>query len=631
VVLTTFNVATMWNETFSSLVTQNYRGVLHIVIVDDDSTDGTSHMVVAAARTHKHTYAFIIPTHSQGGVATPLSLGIAYCKQLQAKYIANMDGDDLMESGILAEMVDIAERTKVEMVLTGYDVVSADLKTKFKKSSTEQFAQLHAPMPRIRLNMSQHINWYAYTLPAPWRKLLLASHAHRLEKRCLLDGDHLYEDNFMHWCLGVATRTFSWLDRSALRHRMSRTLSTTPAIARGGFLHNFERLATAPWMTNMWRPHLVRYIQSYKWIATQQPTTKWRNKTLRILDALTRRATSATSASSLVPPNGTRHRYYLSIVTPCHSNKFSDIRAFRSIARVMHTLSWGSVEAIIVAGALASSTTTPCERSGDALSREFAHVYYASVPGVTAGRMRNLAIPFVEGLYTLFVDADDVIISAQVPPILAFAKRSGADVVVFPYTTCHMDRNRTCTGMIKSDHQLYTASQRTTNSTRTQALAMRLVNYPWNRLVRTVHMHTHSTFFGTTTVHNDVNYHWGAIATAQSVVFVSQTNAMVQHWMHSQSQLTRLRTNTRLQNHMAIAFTHRHLLRHISGFCRSPASRLWSKSVRNLLGWGRSRIPNQYNEVYKQNARVMVKCIEKCKTSCFNLRVYQAGDLAFVR
>jgi len=586
-------------------------------------------MVISTARAHKHTRAFVIPVRSPGGFATGFSLGIEYCKQLKPKYIANVDGDDIVEPWFIADAVALAEQTRVQIVITDYEIVSTNLKVRFKKSLTEKRACLHAPMPNIRLNLSQHISWYAYTLPAPWRKLILASHAYRFENQCILDGDHLYEDNFMHWCLGVNTRTFSRLDRVAFHHRTSRTIHSTPPIARGGFLHNFERLVIAPWLSNVWRRYLVRYIQSYRWIAIEQPTIKWQEKTLRILDKLTQRA-SPSSAS--VAPMDVKSRYDLSIVTPCHLNKVSSIRIFRSIANIMTTYRRGSIEAIIVTGIFADAVVAnACEQGAGVLEYEFDDVYSVAVPGEAAGRMRNYASPFVEGIYVLFADADDVIISLELQSILTFAIQHGADIVIFPYTICNTSTDNMCTGMFPRDDNIYRRALNPDDDTNIKMLSLALINYPWNRLVRTKHMHAYSVFFGTTVVHNDINYHWGTIVTSQSVVFAPTSKAVIQHWMYSSTQITHLTSDLRMQNHIAIAFTHRFLLKHVPRFCESPITWAWSKNVRNILNWGFSRVPAQYKGLYKQSSRKMTRCIQKCTTSCFKLHVYQQGDRASLR
>ncbi len=117
VVIPAYNAERTLAECLNSISNQRYRN-LEIIVVDDQSTDGTAHIA--------HTYAEnddrvqVIHKNNAGpGAARNDGLRMA-----QGKYLQFVDADDVLEPAAIATTVDIAEHTQADLVSFDFKLFS---------------------------------------------------------------------------------------------------------------------------------------------------------------------------------------------------------------------------------------------------------------------------------------------------------------------------------------------------------------------------------------------------------------------------------------------------------------------------------------------------------------------------
>lgn len=118
--------AAVIGRSLASLMTQDYPGSLHIVLVDDHSSDGTAAVAQATAAVHNASDRLTICAgkpvpHGWTGKLWAVHQGIAIARSLRPDYLLMTDADIVHASGNLRELVGRCEDG-------GYDLVSLMVK-----------------------------------------------------------------------------------------------------------------------------------------------------------------------------------------------------------------------------------------------------------------------------------------------------------------------------------------------------------------------------------------------------------------------------------------------------------------------------------------------------------------------
>ena len=101
VIVPTYNRLAMLNEAIISAFNQDYKGNVEVIIVDDNSQDGTSETVKA-----KYPSAHLISLKQNIGAYAARNLAL---KQAQGRYIAFLDSDDLWKPEYLSSQLTALE------------------------------------------------------------------------------------------------------------------------------------------------------------------------------------------------------------------------------------------------------------------------------------------------------------------------------------------------------------------------------------------------------------------------------------------------------------------------------------------------------------------------------------------
>ena len=117
VVIPAYNAERTLVECLTSVGNQRYRN-LEIIVVDDQSTDGTAHIA--------HTYAenddrirVIHKDNAGPGAARNVGLRMA-----QGRYLQFVDADDVLDPAAIVTTVDIAEHTQADLVSFDFTLLS---------------------------------------------------------------------------------------------------------------------------------------------------------------------------------------------------------------------------------------------------------------------------------------------------------------------------------------------------------------------------------------------------------------------------------------------------------------------------------------------------------------------------
>ncbi|HYP26929.1 MAG TPA: glycosyltransferase family A protein [Blastocatellia bacterium] len=104
-VITVFlNAEKFIEEAVESVLAQTY-GRWELLLVDDGSTDDSTEIALAYARSHPHKIRYLQhPGHENLGISASQNLGI---REARGEYVAFLDADDVWESEKLSEQVEI--------------------------------------------------------------------------------------------------------------------------------------------------------------------------------------------------------------------------------------------------------------------------------------------------------------------------------------------------------------------------------------------------------------------------------------------------------------------------------------------------------------------------------------------
>jgi hypothetical protein len=149
--------------------------------------------------------------------------------------------------------------------------------------------------------------------------------------------------------------------------------------------------------------------------------------------------------------------------------------------------------------------------------------------------------------------------------------------------------------MFNADQKLWDSFRFAKDNEDLRQRAASLINYPWNRIIKTELLHDSNIFFGATVVHNDIAFHWESLLAARSIGYGD--DAVCTHRKFEQrSQITQVSDHRRLTAFDSLQFTHDRISRHPNGRRLSGA---WCEFSENLVTWVKDRVPEDLLPVYE--------------------------------
>lgn len=224
------------------------------------------------------------------------------------------------------------------------------------------------------------------------------------------------------------------------------------------------------------------------------------------------------------------------------------------------------------------------------------HVFEQSNRG--AGRARNSVIPLITARYTYFLDSDDVIDPEALQAAIKAADEAQSDLLFTKYRIENVDEGRTGS-MFNADAAIWDDLKQTTEHKVRQKLASGLINYPWNRIIRTSLLHDSNIFFGPTVVHNDILFHWHSTLAATNIGFLD-VEVCTHRKFKVRPQVTNIVDKRRMTVLDALQGTHQRISQLESyGNIRDE----WARFSLHLIDWARERVPKSVHATYDARAK----------------------------
>nr|WP_300315790.1 glycosyltransferase family A protein [Halomonas sp.] len=228
-----------------------------------------------------------------------------------------------------------------------------------------------------------------------------------------------------------------------------------------------------------------------------------------------------------------------------------------------------------------------------------------------AGRCRNQGFEKVKEDYVLFFDADDYAYPSKLDYVVAVAERNGSQVTVMAYDRVHGPSD-TKLGMNAHDQRIFdrlkVVGLEQPVNVRSVGYALELVNYPWNKLVRTDYAREISLRFSETPVHNDVFAHWQIMMNAENISFIDEKFCGHRVAIGA-DQITNISDSRRMS--MLSVFDELHTYFSENSFLKKRFYHFFISFKIKLFRWGHARIDDEHEEEFLEQFRLTFKSMTK--------------------
>jgi len=603
-VMPVYNVEPYLDVAISSVLDQDFSD-LELIIVDDASTDNGRAIIEKYWKKDRRVRVFGLDHNTLGGAGIPSNVGI---RAALGTYVAFADSDDHVTRDGLAQLVATAKRSNADLAIGDFRTFTAEDATGTESYDRAVWADL--PVGEV-ISAASNPDLFRLS-PVPWRKLYRREF---LQEHSILypEGDYFYEDNPLHWFVLSRAERVVLCDTVVSFHRMEREGQTMSAqtYKLGAFVnHANTTMRFLDGVKGANRTALfeafIGYLDRTHWTATRQTQPVASALVKRGFGEVYRKSVAAAPGVKLSPRTKTKmaedQAAYpdvdLTIVIPVFNNAdlvggtIDSLLSLRGISFNVLLVDDGSTDDSLAV------------MQGYESRHSNVHVFAQGNRG--AGRARNSVIPLSTGRYTYFLDADDHVDSRSLAATVRHADATSADLVFVKYRIDYVDEGRT-RGMFDADRDLWKQAASAKTGPEKENLAVRLINYPWNRIIRTTLLHDANIFFGATVVHNDVLFHWHSIVSANAIEFFD-AEVCVHKKFAVRQQVTNVNDGRRMAVLEALRDTHSRIS-HLDHY--DDVRDEWQKFSAHLLGWAQGRIPAELQGEYARRRALLAQSFEQ--------------------
>ena len=604
IVMPVFNVAPYLDTSIQSVLMQDFED-FELIIVDDASTDNGRQVIEMHRALDDRIRVIELDHNTLGGAGVPSNLGI---RAARGRYIAFVDSDDWVTKSAFSRLVELAESNDAELVIGDFRTFDENDRSFADAYDGERWRKF--PLEQV-ISASSHPGLLRLS-PVPWRKLYRSDFM-RANHVLYPEGDYFYEDNPLHWhVLSRAERVVA-CDEIVSYHRMAREGQTMGAFeyklgaiaSHANTILESLKTSTAEHREILFE-EFIDYISRQRWVVRRQTQpVAGRIIQHRLADIYDRARKIEPTAN--VPQKtvshfaGYRTAYPdldLTIVIPVYNS--ADL--LRDTLNSVVALEGLAFDVLLIDD---GSTDASLEVMRE-YERKFANVHVFEQKNRGAGRARNAIIPLCTGRYTYFLDADDVVNANALRQAIMKADHDESDLLFVQYRIEYADEGRS-RGMFNADAEVWQQLPEVEETEAKRSLVAGLINYPWNRIIRTTLLHDANIFFGPTIVHNDVLYHWHSILAAQSISFL-EVEVCTHRKFAQRAQVTNINDERRMAVLESLRGTHLRIsdLRTYRGV----AAERWQVFALHLLEWAEERIPEALKTTYRVRAAELAERIK---------------------
>lgn len=599
IIMPVFNVAPFLDASILSVLSQSLDD-FELIIINDASTDNGK-MIIEMYQNIDARLRFInLDFNTLGGAGIPSNIGI---NAARGKYIGFVDSDDWVVKDAFENLVLTAEKFNAELVIgdfNTFDNVSRAVSPAYDKGNWEN-------IPLGEITSGKQCPTLFRISPVPWRKLYLTSFI-KNKKIDYPEGDYFYEDNPLHWFVLSAAERIVVIDKIISYHRLAREGQTMNSAA--------YKLAAIASHVNTIANYLIKqpnknqaifdefydYCYRCAWIVDRQPDTMTKGIIKRRLFDI------FDKSSTVMPPfkvrNNFKNRFSeyknaypkkdLTVVIPVHNCEDLIAECIDSVLNIKKL----KFDIIIIDDGSTDGTAAICQRYADKND----NIYFYQQGNKGAGRARNSVIPLCTGRYTFFLDADDTVNAGALERAVRKATTERSDLLFMKYRI-EFYEDRSSRGMFDADTKLWRSFNTVKDNIDFRKITSLLINYPWNRIIKTDLLHDENIFFGPTVVHNDIPYHWHSIIAANNISYINE-EVCTHRKFSEREQITNIHDARRLMIFEALRYSQKRMM-HYHGYMEIKSQ--WSDFSKKLIDWAIDRIPSNLHNSFHEHKDKFIK------------------------
>lgn len=593
IIMPVFNVGPYLDACLLSVRYQTFSD-FELIVVNDASTDNGREIIEMHAALDSRIRLINLDHNTLGGAGIPSNVGI---NAANGEYIGFVDSDDWVTATAFESMVMAAEKNKADIVIGGFRTFVEHSRDYSDAYDLKVFETI--PVDKV-FTAREYPDIFRIS-PVPWRKLyrraFLEEHAIRYP-----EGDYFYEDNPLHWFVLSSHSRITKIDDVISYHRMAREGQTMGAAdyklgAMCSHMNTIGRFLDKELKAPADQPifdEFYDYCYRSAWVSQRQTRTEVKNIIGKQLAKIVKRNIAehpskfkrANFDEKINEFDAAYPDYDLTVVIPvfnCEEFIEETINSALNTPGVMTNI-------LVIDDGSSDRTAEICRQ----LEQKHKNIHFFEQKNKGAGRARNALIPLCTGRYTFFLDADDVIDGKVLAQSVIDATKKDNDLYFMKYKIAFHEKGQE-RDMFNADKALWDKFSSAKDNNQLRILAAELINYPWNRIIKTELLLDANIFFGATVVHNDIAFHWDSLLAAKRIGYTNDV-VCTHRKFEKRVQITNVSDHRRLTAFDALEFTHQKIQKHENGKYLSGA---WVKFSTHLIEWVKDRIPEELQSQYQ--------------------------------
>jgi len=608
VIMPVYNVAPYLDASILSVLNQTYSNI-EVIIVNDASTDNGISIINMFAQKDNRIKVIDLKFNTLGGAGIPSNIGVNNAK---GKYIAYADSDDILDRFAIEKMVNLAEKTDVDVVIADFNNFNDETRKidiAYDKANWKDLPIEKPFSPKEKPSVFR-------LSPVPWRKLYKRDFLNKNKIR-FPEGDYFYEDNPLHWFVLSKANKVALLDYVVAYHRMAREGQTMGAnnyklsaiYSHVNTINNFllKQKDTIP---RVYWKELVDFAYRCGWVIDRQTDNNVKkiikkrysqiNSEIYKNSNLSKEEVLKMRPSFFKKIDDYNKEYFnkdLTIIIPIYNCGDLLEETLENISKINL-----NTEIFLIDDGSTDNSKEICKK----YVSKYNNFMLFEQGNKGAGVARNAVIPLATGKYTYFLDADDTINIKNLEEAFKVAEKNDNDLLLFKYKIHFYDKNQ-FRDMWNDDQKIWNELLKSKTNKEKQKLASQMVNYPWIRLIKTKLLHDENIFFGKTIVHNDIPYHWHSIIGANKIG-VFDKPVCNHRKFDTREQITNIKDKRRMMVLEAIRHTYS-LLSKYNNY--SLISNEWLNFSKHIFNWAKDKIPEELKKEYENNYKKLLQKIEE--------------------